>query len=544
MTEITRVADFDRRLRFSLTPEHVLGSMVDPFRAWGEKFSHEYTVNMRDVVVALDSGTTSTRAMVFDRRAVSRGAVHIEHRQIFPQPGWVEHDPNELLANAIDCIDRVVDVTGLHATDVAALGITNQRETAIVWNRITGKPIANAIVWQDTRTQDRIDLLSRVDGAQRFAHQTGLPLATYFSAAKIAAILDSVDGARVAADAGELLAGTVDSWLIWNLTGGVNGGIHATDVTNASRTMLMDLETLEWDDTLCEAFDVPRRVLPAIHPSGHDFGQIACGSRLDGVSIAGVIGDQQAATVGQVAFRPGEAKNTYGTGNFLIVVTGEKLVRSQHGLLTTVALQRDGEPPRYALEGSVAVTGSLVQWLRDNLGIIRESSEIESLATSVPDSGGVVVVPAFSGLFAPYWRPDARGIIAGLTRFATRAHIARAALESVALQSRDVLDAAQSDSNVTLTEIKVDGGMVANDFLMQLQADVAGLTVIRPVVTETTALGAAFIAGLTVGLWASEDELRTLWSEDTRFVPSMPASMRTELLEAWAKGIERSLDWV
>ncbi|MFM6968734.1 MAG: glycerol kinase GlpK [Microbacteriaceae bacterium] len=499
---------------------------------------------MRDVVVALDSGTTSTRAMVFDRRGTPKGTIQREHRQIFPQPGWVEHNPRELLANALDCLNRVVDESGLHSTDVAALGITNQRETVVVWNRVTGDPIANAIVWQDTRTQGRVDALAAEDGINRFAHQTGLPLATYFSATKIAEILDSVDGARSAAEVGQLLAGTIDSWLVWNLTGGPQGGLHETDVTNASRTMLMDLESLNWDDNLCLEFDVPRHMLPTIKPSGHEFGAIACGSRLDGVPIAGVIGDQQAATVGQAAFRAGEAKNTYGTGNFLIVATGDQLVRSQHGLLTTVALQRDGEPARYALEGSVAVSGSLVQWLRDNLGVIESAADIESLATSVPDSGGVVVVPAFSGLFAPHWRPDARGIIAGLTRFATKAHIARAALESVALQSKDVLDAALSDSNLTLTELKVDGGMVANDFLMQLQADIAGITVIRPVVTETTALGAAYIAGLTVGLWKSEDEIRSLWVEDRRFTPDMPGDVRERLLESWSKGIERSLGWV
>lgn len=450
----------------------------------------------------------------------------------------------ELLHNAIEVLNRVVDECGLDATDVAAVGITNQRETAIIWNRHTGLPITNAIVWQDTRTQHRVDALAADGGVARFANQTGLPLATYFSATKFAEILDSVPGARDAATAGDLLAGTVDSWMVWNLTGGANGGVHATDVTNASRTMLMDIESLMWDPELCAAFDVPIGMLPTIYPSGNIFGEIVAATSLRGVSIAGVIGDQQSATFGQAAFRAGEAKNTYGTGNFLIVATGETLVRSTHGLLTTVAFQRDGEPARYALEGSVAVSGSLIQWLRDNLGLITASADVEALATSVPDNGGVVVVPAFSGLFAPYWRPDARGIIAGLTRFSTKAHIARAALESVAFQSRDVISAAAGDAGVALESLKVDGGMVANDFLMQFQADITGVPVVRPVVTETTALGAAFVAGLTVGLWASEDEIRALWAEDRRFEPSMEAAERDRLLAEWAKGVSRSLDWV
>ncbi len=518
--------------------------MVTPIRFWRESVCHEYTVNMRDVVVALDAGTTSTRAMVFDRRGLPKGTVQLAHRQIFPQPGWVEHDAAEILANSLEVLGGVLAQCGLVPSDVAAMGITNQRETAVVWNRHTGKPIAPAIVWQDTRTQSRIDALSADGGVNRFAHRTGLPLAAYFSATKFAEILDSVPGARELASAGDLLAGTIDSWLIWNLTGGPGRGVHATDVTNASRTMLMNIDTLEWDAELCTAFDVPLGILPEIHPSGHVYGEVTAVESLAGIPIAGVIGDQQSATVGQAAFHPGEAKNTYGTGNFLIVATGEKLVRSQHGLLSTVAFQRDGEAPRYALEGSVAVTGSLIQWLRDNLGVIDSSADVEALATSVPDNGGVVVVPAFSGLFAPYWRPDARGIIAGLTRFSTKAHIARAALESVAFQSRDVIRAAAADASVALASIKVDGGMVANDFLMQFQADITGVPVIRPVVTETTALGAAFVAGLTVGMWSSEDEIRALWAEDRRFEPTMDAAERDRLLAEWAKGIDRSYGWV
>lgn len=499
---------------------------------------------MRDVVVALDAGTTSTRAMVFDRHGLPKGAVQLAHRQIFPQPGWVEHDAAEILANSLEVLGGVLAQCGLVPSDVAAMGITNQRETAVVWNRHTGKPIAPAIVWQDTRTQPRIDALSADGGVNRFAHRTGLPLATYFSATKFAQILDSVPGARELASAGDLLAGTIDSWLVWNLTGGTGGGVHATDVTNASRTMVMDIETLQWDAELCTAFDVPLGILPEILPSGHVYGEATAVEGLAGIPIAGVIGDQQSATVGQAAFHAGEAKNTYGTGNFLIVATGENLVRSQHGLLSTVAFQRDGEAPRYALEGSVAVTGSLIQWLRDNLGVIDSSADVEALATSVPNNGGVVVVPAFSGLFAPYWRPDARGIIAGLTRFSTKAHIARAALESVAFQSRDVISAAAADAGVALASLKVDGGMVANDFLMQFQADITGVPVIRPVVTETTALGAAFVAGLTVGLWSSEDEIRALWAEDRRFEPTMDAAEKNRLLSEWAKGIDRSYGWV
>jgi glycerol kinase len=544
VAEAIRVADFHRRLRFSLTPEHVLGSMVTPSRISRQPWRYEYTVSMSDVVVSLDSGTTSTRAMVFDRRGRPLGTAQVAHEQIFPQPGWVEHDALELWHNARQVLDQVVDACGLHATDVAALGITNQRETVVVWNRHTGKPIANAIVWQDTRTQSIVDELIAAlpDGWVRTL--TGLPLATYFSATKIRWLLDTVTGARDLANAGELLAGTVDSWLLWNLTGGVDGGVHETDVTNASRTQLMNLDTVDWDDALCDAFAVPRTMLPAIRPSAHVFGEVRIASSVSGVPIAGILGDQQAATFGQQAMRPGEVKNTYGTGNFLILSTGFDRVASTSGLLTTALFQRDGEPMRYALEGSIAVTGSLIQWLRDNLGIIGTSAESEALARSVPDSGDVVIVPAFSGLFAPYWRPDARGIIAGLTRFTNRAHIARAALESVALQTVDVIEAAAKDSGSALTELRVDGGMTANATLMQLQADLAGIPVLRPAVTETTALGAAFAAGLTVGFWVDEAELGSLWSLDRRFDPSMSDEERTRLRRNWAKGVERSLGWV
>ena len=554
MAEATRVADFNRRLRFSLTPEHVLfvyGNPETSFVPWrcpriGQErhASAEYTVTVANFVVALDSGTTSTRAVIFDHDGIPIGSAQIQHEQIFPKPGWVEHDAAELWQNASIVLDRVVAEAGLAPGDIAALGMTNQRETAIVWNVDTGIPIANAIVWQDTRTQSRIDALEASGCGELFTFATGLPLATYFSATKFAEILDQTPGAREAATRGELRAGTVDSWLLWNLTGGPNGGVHATDVTNASRTLLMDIETLSWRADLCELTDVPLDILPGIRPSGSVFGVVSTIDAFAGVPIGGIVGDQQAATLGHVATRPGEAKNTYGTGNFLIVATGTEIVRSAHGLLTTVAFQREGQPVHYALEGSIAVTGSLVQWLRDNIGIIDNSADVEVLAASVPHSGGVVVVPAFSGLFAPYWRSDARGIIAGLTRFTTKAHIARAALESVAFQTRDVIRAAAADSGTPLTELRVDGGMVRNDLLMQMQADIAGIPVVRPVVTETTAMGAAFAAGLTVGFWTDEDELRAVWREDRRFEPTMSEPDRANAISEWDKGVERSLGWV
>ena len=504
----------------------------------------QYTGTVADFVMALDSGTTSSRAIIVDRDGIPRWSHQMEHEQIFPEPGWVEHDAAELWRNARQVMTGALEKSGLAVGDIAALGITNQRETAVVWNRTTGEPVAHAIVWQDTRTQARVDALSTNGGAEFITAVTGLPVATYFSATKIAEILDETPGARQLAEAGELLAGTVDSWLLWNLTGGIDGGVHATDVTNASRVMLMDLETLEWRADLSDRVGVPMSLLPAIRPSSSVFGTVSAIEELRGLPIAGILGDQQAATLGHVATRAGEAKNTYGTGNFLMVATGPELVRSTTGLLSTVAYQREGSPVQYGLEGSVAVSGSLIQWLRDNLGIIDSASDVEALADSVPDTGGVVIVPAFSGLFAPHWRPDARGIIAGLTRFTTKAHIARAALESVAFQSRDVIAAAARDSGVSLSELHVDGGMVANDLLMQFQADIIGIPVVRPVVTETTALGAAFAAGLTVGFWAGDDELRTLGRVDRRFEPNMTADERERRLAQWDKGIDRSFGWV
>lgn len=494
-------------------------------------------------IVAIDQGTTSTRAIVFDKRGAIVATGQREHEQIFPEAGWVEHDPAEIWAHTRDVVDEALETAGVAASDVAAIGITNQRETAIVWDRATGEPVYNAIVWQDTRTQPLIDELAADGGIRRFADVTGLPLATYFSASKIAWILDNVDGARERAERGELLFGTPDTWVLWNLTGGPDGGVHATDVTNASRTLLMDLRTLDWDEDLLAAFRVPRSMLPDIRSSSEEYGA-AKGTALDGTPIAAILGDQQAATFGQVAFDRGESKNTYGTGNFLIVNTGEEIVESENGLITTVAYRLGDDAPHYALEGSIAVTGSLVQWLRDNLGLFDEAPEIEKLALSVKDNGGVYIVPAFSGLFAPYWRPDARGAILGLTRFANKGHIARAALEAVAFQTREVLDAVAADTGVTLEELRVDGGMVANDTLMQCQADVLGVPVVRPAIIETTALGAAYAAGLAVGVWADLDTLRGMWKEDARWAPSTDEVERARLLARWRKAVTRTFDWV
>ena len=494
-------------------------------------------------IVAIDQGTTSSRAIIFDDGGSIVAIGQREHKQIFPRAGWVEHDPAEIWNHTRAVIDEAVEAAGIDASDVAAIGITNQRETAIVWDRTTGEPVSNAIVWQDTRTQRLIDELASDGGVRRFAEITGLPLATYFSASKIAWILDNVDGARERAERGDLLFGTPDTWVLWNLTGGPDGGVHATDVTNASRTLLMDLRTLDWDENLLEAFNVPASVLPSIRSSSEVYGE-AKGTLLDGIPIASILGDQQAATFGQAAFDRGESKNTYGTGNFLIVNTGEDIVESDNGLITTVAYRLGDQAPRYALEGSIAVTGSLVQWLRDNLGLFDEAPDVEELALSVEDNGGVYIVPAFSGLFAPYWRPDARGAILGLTRFANKGHIARAALEAVAFQTREVLDAVTADTGVRLEEMRVDGGMVANDTLMQFQADVLGVPVVRPEVIETTALGAAYAAGLAVGVWADLDELRALWSEDRRWEPQIDDDERETLLARWRKAVTRTFDWV
>src|SRR5436853_613313 len=488
---------------------------------------------------ALDQGTTSTRFMVFDSAGQVVSVAQREHRQIYPQPGWVEHDPEEIWRAARDVMQETTAAPGLTAPDFAAIGITNQRETTVVWNRKTGKLVTNAIVWQDTRTSDYVSELARQGGQDRFRAKTGLPLSTYFSSLKIRWILDHVSGSREQADAGDLLFGNIDTFLVWHLTGGPHGGIHVTDVTNASRTQLMNLETLAWDKELLDAFGIPEAMLPKICSSSEVYGEVKEGP-LCGVPIAGNLGDQQAALVGQACFRPGEAKNTYGTGCFLLMNTAEKPVQSKCGRLTTVAFKFGSKPAHYALEGSIAITGALVQWLRDNLGLIGTSSEVEALARSVADNGGVYFVPAFSGLYAPYWRSDARGAIVGLTRYVNKGHIARAALESTAFQTREVLDAMNKDSGVDLSALKVDGGMVFNDTLMQFQADILGVPVIRPTVAETTSLGAAYAAGLAVGFWAKVEDLRANWGKDKEWDPKMDATTRDALYKNWKKAVTRT----
>ncbi len=498
---------------------------------------------MDSFVLSIDQGTTSTRAIIFDHAGTVVSVGQLEHDQIFPRAGWVEHDPVQIWANTREVIGQALGKADMTRHEIVAVGITNQRETTVVWDKLTGVPVYNAIVWQDTRTQAIVDRIAAGD-TDRFKATVGLPLATYFSGSKIAWILENVEGARAKADAGDLLFGTTDSWLLWNLTGGVSGGIHATDVTNASRTLFMNLETCEWDEQILAEFGVPVSMMPKIRSSSGVFGTVELSNLLREVPVAGILGDQQAATFGQAAFGPGESKNTYGTGNFLIVNTGEKIVHSDNGLLTTVAYRLGDSPTHYALEGSIAVTGSLVQWLRDNLGILEKSSDIEALAATVDDNGGVYFVPAFSGLFAPHWRPDARGAILGLTRFANKGHIARAALEATAFQTREVLDAVNADSGVDLEELKVDGGMVANETLMQFQADLLGVPVIRPVVAETTALGAAYAAGLAVGFWKDLDELRANWQEGKRWVPTMSSEVRDAHMRNWAKAVSKTLNWV
>lgn len=499
---------------------------------------------MPDHVIAIDQGTTSTRAIVFDAAGALVATAQREHAQIFPRAGRVEHDPVEIWTNTQWVLADALKRSRLAAADVAAVGVTNQRETVIVWDRRTGRPVHNALVWQDTRTQPRIDELIAAHGVDAFADITGLPLATYFSASKLAWILDHVDGARAAAESGDLLFGTPDTWVVWNLTGGRDGGMHVTDVTNASRTQLFDLRTLDWSDDMLQQWGVPRAMMPQVRSSSEVVGEVQLPGVLRGVPIAGMIGDQQAATFGQAAFEPGESKNTYGTGNFLLVGTGTEIVRSDAGLITTVAYRVGDEPARYALEGSIAVTGSLVQWLRDNLGIIQRSEDVEPLAASVEDNGGAYFVPAFSGLFAPYWRPDARGALVGLTRYVNKAHIARAALESTAFQTRDVIEAVVADTGRDLAELRVDGGMTRNDALMQFQADILGIPVVRPQVVETTALGAAYAAGLATGVWPDFDALRAHWRVDVTFEPRMPEDERERRYRMWRKAVSKSLAWV
>ncbi|TYC99388.1 glycerol kinase GlpK [Arthrobacter echini] len=495
-------------------------------------------------VIAIDQGTTSSRAIVFDHKGEIVSSGQKEHEQIFPKAGWVEHDPAEIWNNTREVIGSALSKANLTRHDIAAVGITNQRETAVVWDKTTGQAVYNAIVWQDTRTQSIVDELAKDGGVERYKATVGLPLATYFSGTKIKWILDNVEGAREKAEAGDLIFGNTDSWVTWNLTGGTDGGVHITDVTNASRTLFMDLETLSWDESILADFGVPLSMMPEIKSSSEVYGTVHTSQLLRETPVAGILGDQQAATFGQAAFDKGGAKNTYGTGNFMIVNTGEEIVQSKNGLLTTVCYKLGDAKPVYALEGSIAVTGSLIQWLRDNLGLIKSAPEVEQLATTVEDNGGVYIVPAFSGLFAPYWRSDARGAIVGLTRFVNKGHIARAALEATAFQTREVLDAANADSGVDMEDLRVDGGMVANDALMQFQADILGIPVIRPKVTETTALGAAYAAGLAVDFWKDTDELAANWSEDKRWNPTMDAAERDRQLRLWKKAVTKTFDWV
>ncbi len=498
---------------------------------------------MTAYIGALDQGTTSTRFMVFDRRGRAVSVAQKEHEQIYPNPGWVEHDALEIWRRTLEVIDEVCDARGLRAKDFAAIGITNQRETTVVWNRETGLPIYNALVWQDTRVADFVAKFAKEGGPDRFREKTGLPLTTYFSGLKLRWLLDHVPGARADAETGKLLFGNMDSFLLWNLTGGIHGGVHLTDVTNASRTQLMNLATLDWDDELLRTFDIPRVMLPAIRSSSEHFGTLTR-THLAGVPVAGMLGDQQAALVGQTCFAPGEAKNTYGTGCFLLLNTGATSVQSKHGLLTTVAYKFGAAPAVYALEGSIAITGALVQWIRDNLGLIQRSEEIEILSNTVSDNGGVYFVPAFSGLYAPYWKDSARGVITGLTRYANKGHIARAALEATAFQTREVVEAMEADSGIALEQLRTDGGMVANDSLMQFQADILDRTVVRPVIRETTALGAAYAAGLATGFYKDTADLISNWAVDRTWKPQMEDARRDAHYKQWKKAVTRSFDWI
>jgi glycerol kinase len=498
---------------------------------------------MPDYVAALDQGTTSTRLILFNRAGKIVSCAQREHAQHYPQPGWVEHDAREIWQRTQEVMDEALQESNLKLSDLAAIGITNQRETTLLWDRHTGEPVAKALVWQDTRVAEDAARLGRDIGEDFFRSRTGLPLSTYFSALKIRWLLNNVFGLRQRSEKGEILFGNIDSFLVWKLTGGPHGGLHITDVTNASRTQLMDLHTLEWEAELLQAFDVPRDILPRICSSSEVYGKVTQGA-LKGVPIAGILGDQQAALVGQTCFLRGEVKNTYGTGCFLLMNTGEKPVPSQHGLLTTVAYKFGQSPACYALEGSVAIAGALVQWLRDNLAMFKSSAEIEELARGVEDNGGVYFVPAFSGLYAPYWNNNARGVIAGLTRYANRSHIARAVLEATAFQTRDVVQAMEKDSGIPLEVLRVDGGMVINDLLMQFQADILDREVVRPAMKETTALGAAYAAGLATGWIRDTDELRNTWAADKRWYPALDAGRREEICALWKRAVGRSLDWL
>lgn len=497
---------------------------------------------MAKYVGAIDQGTTSTRFVVFDESGGIVACAQKEHRQIYPQPGWVEHDPEEIWRNTQEVIAEAMRQGNLNVAQLAAIGITNQRETTVVWNRKTGQPVANALVWQDTRVADYVSALARDGGQDRFRAKTGLPLSTYFSNLKIRWLLEHLPGIKQPAESGELLFGTIDTYLVWNLTGGSNGGIHITDVTNASRTQLMNLHTLAWDEQLLDAFGIPDAMLPRIRSSSEVYG-IAVKGGVKGVPIAGILGDQQAALVGQTCFNAGEAKNTYGTGCFLLMNTGDRPVQSNHGLLTTLAYKFNKQPAIYAIEGSIAITGALVQWLRDNLGLIQTSSEIENLARTVEDNGGVYFVPAFSGLYAPYWKENARGVIVGLTRYANKGHLARSVLEATAFQTREVVDAMEKDSGIRLNVLRVDGGMVENHLLMQFQADILNRPLVRPGTNETTSLGAAYAAGLAVGFFRDTDELRARWSVGETWSPRIEHVKREEMYRRWKKAVTRSFDW-
>lgn len=500
---------------------------------------------MSKYVAAIDQGTTSTRCMIFNHSGESVAVHQMEHEQIFPKPGWVEHDPMEIWERTKDVVKGAMERAGITAKDLAAVGITNQRETTVVWDKNTGKPYHNAVVWMDTRNDRIVAEMAKDGGQDRFRPQVGLPLATYFSGLKVKWLLDNVPEIRKAADAGDALFGNIDTWLIWNLTGGVNGGAHVTDVTNASRTMLMNLDSLSWNQDIAKAMGIPMSMLPQIKSSSEVYGYTLDNGPFSGrVPVAGDLGDQQAATVGQACFSPGEAKNTYGTGCFMILNTGEEPVQSNNGLLTTLCYKFGDQPAVYALEGSIAITGALVQWLRDNLKMIKSAPEVEELAKTVEDNGGIYFVPAFSGLYAPYWKDDARGVIAGLTRYVNRGHFGRATLEATAYQTREVLDAMNADSGVDLTALKVDGGMVFNNLLMQFQADVLGVPVIRPKVAETTALGAAYAAGLAVGFWKNTDEMRQNWGVDKTWEPNKDSDASTEKYRMWKKAVTRTFDWV
>jgi glycerol kinase len=497
---------------------------------------------MADYVGALDQGTTSTRFMIFDHSGQVVGIDQKEHEQIYPKPGWVEHDAMEIWERCQSVIRSALDSKNLKATDLAAVGVTNQRETTVVWEKSTGKPVYNAIVWQDTRTDKYVNEFSKDGGQDRLRAKTGLPLATYFSGPKVKWILENVDGTRQKAESGDLLFGNIDTWCIWNLTGGPNGGAHVTDVSNASRTLLMNLETLDWDDEILDLMGIPRAMLPQVRASSEVYGNGT--GTLEGIPIAGDLGDQQAALFGQTCFSVGEAKNTYGTGNFLLLNTGTEAVQSKSGLLTTLGYKIGDQPAVYCLEGAIAITGALVQWLRDNIGLITSAPEIEALAKTVDDNGGCYFVPAFSGLFAPYWRNDARGVIAGLTRYVNKGHIARATLEATAWQTREVVDAMNQDSGVDLTSLKVDGGMVYNELLMQFQADVLGVPVIRPTVAETTSLGAAYAAGLATGFWSEVEDLRANWGKDKQWEPQLDKAEVEKEYKFWKKAVTKSFDWV